>query len=244
MHCGLWHGFSLPRLLKAILFIFFTVLGTNVSPAQNSFVPQIIEEPDAPSPALKGFDQPTSPVTVENGKKQRVAVAKATPRTDGRSNRTHFIEFRARSALSYGHTFAAFGRLNGRGQIETFEVAGLHPAGESSVPWSIGHVIAVPSETGPSDGDLEEQYVTARFRIDLTEAEYRKLVVHIRKLQNNSPMWHAVFYNCSAFVSDIGKFMGLQAPNPLLFPADFINGMREMNAVRAASRIPDEQRTN
>lgn len=239
MRSGLCRGF-LSGLLKAVLLTVGLGLGSSAAFAQNSFDPQIIEEPD--SPVVREGAQPGRTASAPNGKRQKVAVAKATPRGDVRSDKTHFVEFRSRSALSYGHTFAAFGRLNSRGQIENFEVAGLHPATESTIPWSIGHVIAVPSETGPSDGDLEEQYVTARFRIDLTEAEYRKLVAHIRKLQNSSPMWHAVFYNCSAFVADIGKFMGLQAPNPLLFPADFINGMREMNAARTAGRMPDEQR--
>jgi hypothetical protein len=239
---GLWcPRFSSLKLKVALLACALAFAGT-AAIAQNLPSPSGIENPDAPGIDTQLNEEQPAPAAPAPGKKQRVAAAKTTPRVDTRSGKTHFIEFRARSALSYGHTFAAFGRLNARGQIENFEVAGLHPAGESTVPWSIGHVIAVPSETGPSDGDLEEQYVTARFRIDLTEAEYRKLVVHIRKLQNNSPMWHAVIYNCSAFVSDIGKFMGLQAPNPLLFPADFINGMREMNASRVAGRMPEDQR--
>lgn len=174
--------------------------------------------------------------TVKTSKKKHLTLARLAPHATPRGDKNYFIEFRARSALSYGHTFAAFGRLNAQGQIESFEVAGLHPAGESSVPWSIGHVIAVPSETGPSDGDLEEEYITARFRVDLNEEQYRKVVAYIRKLQNNSPLWHAVLYNCSAFVSDIGRFMGLRAPNPLLFPADFINTMREMNTDKASAQ--------
>lgn len=239
---GLLRAHSLLQKLKIILLACALAFLGNAALAQNMPFQPAIETPDDPAPDARSADDQQEPAAPVTGKKQRVAVAKATPRADQRSGKTHFIEFRARSALSYGHTFAAFGRLNSRGQIEAFEVAGLHPAGESSVPWSIGHVIAVPSETGPSDGDLEEQYVTARFRIDLTEPEYRKLVGHIRRLQNNSPMWHAVLYNCSAFVADIGKYMGLQAPHPLLYPADFINGMREMNVARVAGRMPDDQR--
>ncbi|MGL5362930.1 MAG: hypothetical protein ACRDBH_08620 [Bosea sp. (in: a-proteobacteria)] len=148
------------------------------------------------------------------------------------SQKPYFVEFRARSALSYGHTFAAFGRRAPDGSIRKFEVAGLHPATESPVPWMVGHIIAVPAETGPSDGDLEEQYVTARYRVDLSEAEYKLVLAEIRRLQQNSPMWHAVIYNCNAFVADIGRFMGLTAPQALLFPDEFINGMREQNAGR------------
>lgn len=242
MFCSPLRSHFLLHDLKAVLLVCGLAFFSNTASAQDVRPLPVIEAPDTSGIAPQLVEEQPEPVAPLPGKRQRVAIAKVLPRVDQSSGKTHFVEFRARSALSYGHTFAAFGRLNSRGQIETFEVAGLHPAGESSVPWSIGHVIAVPSETGPSDGDLEEQYVTARFRINLTEAEYRKLLVHIRKLQNNSPMWHAVLYNCSAFVADIGKFMGLQAPHPLLYPADFINSMREMNVSRVAGRMPEEQR--
>ncbi|MGL4399423.1 MAG: hypothetical protein ACRCXD_06120, partial [Luteolibacter sp.] len=53
------------------------------------------------------------------------------------SQKPYFVEFRARSALSYGHTFAAFGRRAPDGSIRKFEVAGLHPATESPVPWMV-----------------------------------------------------------------------------------------------------------
>ncbi|MGO4571532.1 hypothetical protein [Microvirga sp. 2TAF3] len=145
----------------------------------------------------------------------------------------YFIEFRSRYALSYGHTFAMFGRLDGRGQIASREVAGLHPAGDSPVPWMIGHFIPVASETGPSDGDLDEKYVSARYRVVLGAAEYERVTSYIKKLQANSPLWNAVAYNCNAFVADIARYMGLETPSStLLYPADFINKLRDLNAGR------------
>ncbi|WP_414474164.1 hypothetical protein [Microvirga sp. M2] len=148
----------------------------------------------------------------------------------------YFIEFRSRYALSYGHTFAMFGRLDRRGQITDREVAGLHPAGDSPVPWMIGHVVPVPSETGPSDGDLEEKYVSARYRVVLSAADYERVTAFIRKLQANSPLWSATVYNCNAFVADIARYMGLKTPSStLLYPADFINQMRNLNGDRNAS---------
>ncbi len=151
----------------------------------------------------------------------------------------YFVEFRSRAALSYGHTFAVFGKLdkNGRVPIDAngvlipsmTEITGLHPASTSNIPYTIGHILPVPSETGPSDGDSENMYMTAYYRIDLTEAEYRGLVAHIRKLQNNSPVWHAVLYNCSAYVNDIAKYMGLKTVNPLLFPENYIKALKQAN---------------
>jgi hypothetical protein len=143
---------------------------------------------------------------------------------------THYIEFRARSAVSYGHTFAAVGRLNRAGQPITTEIAGLHPATESSVPWMIGHFVPVPSETGASDGDTEDEYIIARYRVNLTTAQHAELMTFVRRLQKDSPTWHAVFYNCNAFVRDIARHMGLEAPsNTLLMPKEFIDEMRRMN---------------
>jgi len=142
----------------------------------------------------------------------------------------YYVEFRARSAQSYGHTFSIHGRLNGSGQIVSKTVVGLHPATESPVPWMIGHFVVVPSETGASDGDKEDQYVTARFRVDLTAEEYKKVTGYMKDLQAKSPVWHAVLYNCNAFVGDIAKFMGMETPSStMLMPAAYINELRQLN---------------
>lgn len=152
----------------------------------------------------------------------------------------YFIDFRSRSAQSYGHSFVVYGKLDANGHIpydrkgvlihSMTEVAGLHPASTSNIPYSLGHFIPVPSETGPSDGDTEIQYMTAHYRIDLTPEQYADVVSYIKGLQASSPVWHAVAYNCSAFIGDIAKHMGLKTPNPLLFPENYIHSLRKMNS--------------
>lgn len=146
----------------------------------------------------------------------------------------YFVEFRSRYALSYGHTFLVHGRLNARGevgQVTADQVAGLHPAGEGPQLWSVGHVLPVPSETGPSDGDMEDEYISARFRVVMSEEQYRRVAAHIRRKQKNSPTWHAVLYNCNRWVGEIAQYMGLEAPsNTLLYPADYINSLRALNS--------------
>lgn len=62
----------------------------------------------------------------------------------------YFIEFRSRYALSYGHTYVVFGTANKVGGVGKMEVAGLHPASESEVPYVLGHFVPVPAETGRS----------------------------------------------------------------------------------------------
>ncbi len=87
----------------------------------------------------------------------------------------------------------------------------------------------VDSETGASDGDLDEQYTTARYRVWLTASEYHAVVRHIRELQASSPTWHAATFNCNAFVGTIAHFVGLSSPPTWLFPDDFVNSLRRMN---------------
>ena len=155
------------------------------------------------------------------------AVRTAAKPPAPKAAKPYFIEFRARAALSYGHTFAVYGRVGQKNPH--LKVAGLHPFTESSIPWMIGHLVPVPSETGASDGDTEDQYIIARYRVLLSEAEYKTLLATIKKMQDSSPVWHAVLYNCNAFVGDIAKSLGLKAPSSLQMPKEYIDDMRQMN---------------
>jgi hypothetical protein len=167
------------------------------------------------------------------------ATATATPADGQRGTKPYFIEFRARSAMSYGHTFAVIGRAGQK--LTKANVVGLHPATESTLPWVVGHFILVPSETGWSDGDIEDQYIIAKYRIPLSEAQHRQLMAHVAALKAKSPVWHAVLYNCNAFVGDIAKHLGLQVPSStLLMPKEYITELRTLNA---GPRTPAAART-
>lgn len=154
----------------------------------------------------------------------------------------YFVEFRSRYALSYGHSFLVHGRLNQQGavgELSAKNVAGFHPAGAGSELWMAGHLVPVPAETGPSDGDLEEEYVSARYRVYVSEDEYRKVAGYIKSKQASAAPWHAAAHNCNAWIGDVARFMGLRAPdNPLLFPANYINEMERLNAEQRRA-MPD-----
>ena len=141
----------------------------------------------------------------------------------------HFIEFRSRYALTYGHTYVVFGRADKNGRMVNPEVAGLAPASEDAAPYVIGHFIPVPATTGATDGDLEEQYRSASWRVILTDDEYNDTVAYIRDLQSRSRLWEATVYNCNAFVADIARHMGYKTPGIWLRPQQFITNLREMN---------------
>jgi hypothetical protein len=150
------------------------------------------------------------------------AAPKAAPRTGGK----YYVDFRARTAASYGHAFVWYGRVGER----AVEVAGLHPATESIIPYILGHIVPVPSETGASYGDLDEDYVTASYRVILSEADARNVFAYIKQLQKTSPYWHASTHNCVAFIGYIAQYMGLQVPaSTLLYPETWVKGLIELN---------------
>jgi hypothetical protein len=143
----------------------------------------------------------------------------------------YFVDFRSRTAATYGHAFVWYGRLNARGKIGLVDVAGLHPASDNPIPYIIGHVFPVPSETGKSYGDLDEEYLTANYRVYLSEADAQRVFAYIRYKQETSPLWLAGVYNCTAFIADIAAYMGLKTPltGTWMYPEDFVNSLRDLN---------------
>jgi len=75
----------------------------------------------------------------------------------------YYFEFRSRQAWDYGHTFVVFGRVSEAPTKNN--VAGLSPKGDDPQMWLMGHYVPVPSDTGWTDGDLEDRYITSRYRV-------------------------------------------------------------------------------
>jgi hypothetical protein len=169
------------------------------------------------------------------------ASAKVLAKRAPMDNKRYFVEFRGRSAATYGHLYIMFGELNSRGEVIKSKIAGLYPAGDrqdcdncSVANWTIGHLIFVPSGTTATDGDLEEKYVTARYRVMLDKAQYDKLTDYVAKFQANPPLWNALFKNCVSFGRDVADLLGLKVPQimwvaPWLEPQQFVNQLRELN---------------
>ena len=164
------------------------------------------------------------------------APADAIP--SAHASKPYYVDFRARTAASYGHAFIWYGKVGDR----KIEVAGLHPASDSVIPYIIGHVIPVPSETGKSYGDLDEQYLTASYRVYLSEAEAKRVFAYIKRLQTTSPLWNAALYNCVAFIQDVARYMGLRVPGThLIYPETWVNSLRRLNSGREqTARAPSK----
>ncbi len=141
----------------------------------------------------------------------------------------YYFEFRSRQAWDYGHTFVVFGRVGEPPSKNN--VAGLSPKGDDPQMWLMGHYVPVPSDTGWTDGDLEDKYITARYRVLVSKEQYDRTVAYIRQLQAKSTTWSVELYNCNAFVADIAKFMGLEAPSSTwIYPKVFVTNMRKINS--------------
>jgi hypothetical protein len=153
-----------------------------------------------------------------------------------------FVDFRSRSAASYGHAFIWYGQLTPQGKVGMIEVAGLHPATDNPIPYILGHIMPVPSEHGKSYGDLDEQYLTANYRVYLSEADAKKVFAYIQHLEASSPLWMATVYNCTAFLADVARYMGMRAPlnATWMLPEDFINKLRDLNQGKTEIVLPPE----
>ncbi|MCP3467903.1 MULTISPECIES: hypothetical protein [unclassified Bradyrhizobium] len=154
----------------------------------------------------------------------------------GQAKGPYYVDFRARTAASWGHAFVWYGKTSER----AVEVAGLTPAGDT-LTYMLGHVIPVPSETGASYGDLDPEYLTASYRVYLNEADAKRVFAYIRKLQDSSPVWNAETMNCTGFIGNIAEFMGLKVPMRWQRPEEYVSKLKEMNAGRQMVQLAPEQ---
>jgi hypothetical protein len=170
-----------------------------------------------------------------------VTESQPAPRSPGKSTSRsakgpYYVDFRARTAASWGHAFVWYGKTSER----AVDVAGLTPAGDTFA-YVLGHVTVVPSETGASYGDLDPDYLTASYRVYLNEADAKRVFAYIKKLQANSPVWNAETFNCTGFIGEIASFMGLKVPHRWQRPEEYVNNLKAMNDGRQIVRLPSEQ---
>jgi hypothetical protein len=154
----------------------------------------------------------------------------------GSAKGPYYVDFRARTAASWGHAFVWFGKTSER----EVEVAGLTPAGDT-LAYVLGHVTWVPSETGASYGDLDPQYLTANYRVYLDEPDAKRVFAYIKKLQASSPVWNAETFNCTSFIGSIANFMGLKVPLRWQRPEDYVNSLKTMNGGSQMVHLSSEQ---
>jgi len=179
---------------------------------------------------------PTASARSAHASGGHAAKGSAPERRAGAAKGPYYVDFRARTAASWGHAFVWYGKTSER----AVEVAGLTPAGDT-MAYMLGYFTFVPSETGASYGDLDPDYLTASYRVYLNEADAKRVFAYIKKLQTSSPVWNAETANCTSFIGSIASFMGLQTPVRWRRPEDYVNSLRDMNGGRQIVRLAAEQ---
>ena len=177
--------------------------------------------------ALGGAIQPTS----ANEIAAHAADAKASESAKG----PYYVDFRARTAASWGHAFVWYGKTSER----HVEVAGLTPVGDAAT-YVLGYFTWVPSETGASYGDLDPKYLTSHYKVYLNEADAKRVFAYIKRLQASSTVWNAETSNCTSFIGDIAEFMGLKTPSRWTRPEAYVNELKALNSGREMVRLSEQ----
>ncbi|WP_407169985.1 hypothetical protein [Bradyrhizobium sp. ORS 111] len=210
-------------------------LGTGSSRAEQLVANADRQQQDNPRPSVKPGVTTAAIAPSETPSRSRTD-AKPARRATASVRGPYYVDFRARTAASYGHAFIWYGKTSER-QVE---VAGLHPKGDT-LPYVLGHLMWVPSETGASYGDLDEQYLTASYRVYLSEPDAKKVFAYIKHLQATSPVWNAETTNCTAFIGQIASYMGLKTPFHLMKPEEYVNQLKAMNGGRQTVQLAADQ---
>jgi hypothetical protein len=171
-----------------------------------------------------------SPASMAQGSSTTGVLPAATP-----GQAAYYIEFRAAQIGTYGHSYVAYGRLNGRGQPADAHYADLHPMGNYAI-MAIGHILPVPANT-TWDPDVLKLPVSSSYRRKLSAAEYRKLLAAVRVAKaNKQPYWNAISNNCNHFVAQLAQAIGMKTPSDLVFSYAFVPALRDLNEGSAALR--------
>jgi hypothetical protein len=174
---------------------------------------------------IASIETPADTTSVRPAARKSVPVSARGP---------YYVDFRARTAASWGHAFVWYGKTSER-QVE---VAGLTPAGDVG-SYILGYFTWVPSETGASYGDLDPEYLTAHYKVYLNEADARRVFAYIKHLKEGSPVWNAEITNCTGFIGDIAEFMGLKTPSRWTRPENYVNELMALNSGRQIVRLSE-----
>jgi len=224
-----------PRLVLGALVLIASVgLGTGSSVAQQVAVSTDQQDPAPHKPSAKpSVVAAVAPSGTVSPSDEVKPVRR--PRASASAKGPYYVDFRARTAATYGHAFVWFGKTSDK----KVDVAGLWPKGDE-VPYMLGHLMWVPAGTGATYGDLDVQYLTASYRVYLSEADAMKTFAYIKHLQETNPLWNAETTNCTTFIGEIASFMGLKTPFHLQKPEAYVNQLKEMNGGRQIVQLsPD-----
>jgi hypothetical protein len=141
----------------------------------------------------------------------------------------YYIEFRAASIGTYGHSYVVYGKLNARGEPADFHYTDRHPVGNYGL-MAIGHVLPVPANT-TWNPEVLALPVSSSYRHRLSASQYQNLLRAVRLAQaDKAPTWNAISNNCNHYVAGLARAAGLKAPDNLQLSYSFVPTLRELNA--------------
>lgn len=151
---------------------------------------------------------------------------------------SYYVEFRVAENGLYGHSYIAYGPLTAMGQPASAVYADLHPTGELP-SLLLGHFIPMKAATTPARATPRRKVASRYLRL-LTVMEYQKLLAVVARARAERHEWSIVGYNCNDFVAEVARGIGLQTPNTLVLPYEFIPELQAMNESAPVARTGPE----
>jgi len=187
------------------------------------------------TPAASQSSEPAAPAKPAPTVRQNVRAA------------GYYVEFRTGQIGLYGHSYAAYGRLDARGNPASAEYADLHPMGNYGM-MALGHFVPVPAnmEWNP---DVLKLPIAHRYRRNLTAEQYKNLTATVERLRaGEKRYWNAVANNCNHFIGKLAESIGLKVPMQFHLSYGFVEDLRVMNEANApaadAERRPQRRTAN
>lgn len=141
----------------------------------------------------------------------------------------YFVEFRGEFYSYPGHAYFIYGELNDDGTI----ARKYGPVGFNARFGPVGAIIGTVAAPGtfepyPWDDKLPPM---ATYHVELTPEKYAALLRFIEATTNEKRYWNAFSQNCTSYVADAARTVGLKTPGgiPYMFPPLFIDKIKRLN---------------
>jgi hypothetical protein len=180
------------------------------------------------TPAVSQSSEPAAP-----------AKPAQTVRQNVRAN-THYVEFRTGQIGLYGHSYAAYGRLDARGNPASAEYADLHPMGNYGM-MALGHFVPVPANM-EWDPDVLKLPISHRYRRNLTAEQYKSLTATVERLRaGEKRYWNAALNNCNHFIGKLAESVGLKVPMQFHLSYGFVEDLKTINEASVPAAEPPQR---
>jgi hypothetical protein len=180
------------------------------------------------TPAASQSSEPAAPAKPAQTVRQNVRAA------------GYYVEFRTGRIGLYGHSYAAYGRLDARGNPASAEYADLHPMGNYGM-MALGHFVPVPAnmEWNPEVLSLP---IAHRYRRNLTAEQYKNLTATVERLRaGEKRYWNAVTNNCNHFIGKLAESVGLKVPMQFHLSYGFVEDLKTVNEANAPAAQPEQR---